>query len=272
MKRFVHPPTRHSGENGNLLAVLKQIPAFAGKTNRVGLKQIPAFAGMTIIVLVLSACSGSNSLLEKPAPQPVNEQSLIRPPWEAMVKAGPGAEKELDLETLNGPNPHPLLMGGQVPTPADGAQTAQAAPAPDANPSVAAPPELAAKAAAPNANATPIKAVAVLGVSGASPQGDKELTAAMRKILKQSGWPVLDRPRKDALNIQGTVALEAAQGANQTVRLDWVVTAPRGKVLGHVSQANQVPAHSLDASWGAAAGYATQAAADGIFKLIGQYR
>jgi len=107
---------------------------------------------------------------------------------------------------------------------------------------------------------------------GASARGDRELTAAMRKVLKQSGWPVLDKPRKDALNIQGTVVLDAVQGADQTVRLDWVVTAPKGKVLGHVSQANQVPAHSLDASWGAAAGYATQAAADGIFKLIGQYR
>jgi hypothetical protein len=211
-------------------------------------------------------------MLEKPAPQAVNEQSLIHPPWEAMVKAGPGAEKDLDLETLNGPNPHPLLMGGQVPAPADGALVAQAAPAPDANPPVAAPPVDAPKATTPAPNATAIKAVAVLAVSGASPQGDKELTAAMRKVLKQSGWPVLDKPRKDALNIQGTVVLDGAQGANQTVRLDWVVTAPKGKVLGHVSQANQVPAHSLDASWGEAANYATQAAAEGIFKLIGQYR
>jgi len=237
----------------------------------------PAFAGVTkllamSVIVFLSACSSSNSLLEKPAPQPVSEQSLIRPPWEAMVKAGPGADKELDLETLNGPNPHPLLTGGQVAAPADSSQAAQAAPPPDANPPVSAPPVDAPKATMPAPNATAIKAVAVLAVSGASAQGDRELTAAMRKVLKQSGWPVLDKPRKDALNIQGTVALEAAQGANQTVRLDWVVTAPKGKVLGHVSQANQVPAHSLDASWGAAAGYATQAAADGIFKLIGQYR
>ena len=230
----------------------------------------PAFAGVTMALaaaLSLSACSGSTSMLEKPAPQAVNEQSLVRPPWEAMVKAGPGAEKDLDLETLNGPNPHPLLMGAQVPAPADGAQVAQAAPPP-----VAAPPVDAPKATTLAPNATAIKAVAVLAVSGTSPQGDKELTAAMRKVLKQSGWPVLEKPRKDALNIQGTVVLDVAQGANQTVRLDWVVTAPKGKVLGHVSQTNQVPAHSLDASWGEAAGYATQAAADGIFKLIGQYR
>jgi hypothetical protein len=225
-----------------------------------------------LLCALLSACSPSTSLLEKAAPQPVNEQSLIRPPWEAMVKAGPGAEKELDLETLNGPNPHPLLIGGQVAAPANGARTTQDAPPPDAKPSVATPPADTPKAATPAPSATAITAVAVLAVSGASPQGDKELTAAMRKVLKQSGWPVLDKPRKDALNIQGTVALEAAQGGNQTVRLDWVVAAPKGKVLGHVSQANQVPAHSLDASWGAAAGYATQAAAEGIFKLIGQYR
>jgi hypothetical protein len=215
------------------------------------------------VLALLSACAPKTTLLEKPEPEAVTDQSLIHPPWEAMVKAGPGAEKDLDLETLNGPNPHPLLMGGQVPAPADGARVAQAAPAP--------PPE-APKAAAPAADATAIKAVALLPVIGASPQGNRELTAAMRKVLKQAGWPVLDKPRKDALTIQGRVALDPAAGPQQTVKLDWDVVSPKGKDLGHVSQANQVPAHSLDASWGQSADYATQAAAEGIFKLIGQYR
>ena len=239
----------------------------------MGRQSILVRAGLLAALALLSSCAPKTTLLEKPGPEVVSDQSLIHPPWEAMVKAGPGAEKDIDLETLNGPNPHPLLMGGQMPAPADAAQTAQATPPGDAAAATPAAKAPATKAAtAPDPNATAIKAVAVLPVTGASPQGNKELTAAMRKVLTQAGWPVLDKPRKDALNVQGHVSLAAPDSANQTVKLDWVVTAPKGKDMGHVSQANEVPAHSLDGSWGEAADYASQGAADGIFKLIGQYR
>jgi hypothetical protein len=225
------------------------------------------------LLLGLGACSPKTTLLEKPGPEAVTDQSLIHPPWEAMVQAGPGAEKDLDLETLNGPGAHPLLTGGQPQTPAATVADAQQAPA--APPAVAATPSPAPEKAAPanpDPNATAIKAVALLPVVGASPQGNRELTQAMRQVLKQAGWPVLDRPRKDALSIQGRVLLSAAVGPQQTVKLDWAVASPKGKDLGHVSQSNQVPAHSLDGAWGQAADYATQGAADGLFKLIAQFR
>jgi hypothetical protein len=42
--------------------------------------------------------------------------------------------------------------------------------------------------------------------------------------------------------------------------------------LGDIKQNNPVPAGSLDKGWGDNAGFATQAAAEGIFKLIEKYR
>ncbi len=200
-----------------------------------------------VFFTVLAGCTSGSSLLEKPGPLPVNSQSLIHPPWEALVKAGPDAEKDIDLETLNGPQ-------AAAPVPVDTPATPEQA------------------TALPQPGGTAIKSVAVLAVSGASPEGDKELTKAMRQVLAKAGWPVIATARKDALTIEGKVSLEPASGANQMVHINWLVRAPSGKDLGDVAQHNAVAAHSLDGTWGPAAGYAAEAAADGIFKLIGQYR
>ena len=198
---------------------------------------------------VLTGCTSGSSLLEKSGPLPVAPQSLIHPPWEALVKAGPDAEKDIDLETLNG------------------SQAATAIPAETAPSAVSEKP-----AAVSKPGGTAIKAVAVLAVSGASLEGDKALTMAMRQVLAKAGWPVISTTRKDALTIEGKVSLEASSGASQMVHINWLVRSPSGKDLGDVAQHNPVAAHSLDGSWGPAATYAAEAAADGIFKLIGQYR
>jgi hypothetical protein len=203
-----------------------------------------------IFLIFLSACTGTTSQLEKAAPLPVNEQSLVKPPWEALVKAPPGAQNDLDLETLNGPQ--------------------ASTPLPEIAPQVApAPPVISSP---PKKGGTAIRAVAVLNVTGVSAKANAELTAAMRKVLKEAGWPVLEKPRNDALTIKGTVTLDVAQGNAQVVHIHWLVAEPKGKILGDVAQNNQVPAHSLDGTWGNTAGFAAQAAADGIFKLIARYR
>ena len=94
----------------------------------------------------------------------------------------------------------------------------------------------------------------------------------MRKVLKNAGWPVLSAARADALSIQGRVVIDAAKNEQQVVHLVWVVSTPKGKILGDIKQSNPVPAGSLDGGWGENAGYATQAAATGIFKLIEKFR
>ncbi len=117
-----------------------------------------------------------------------------------------------------------------------------------------------------------IKAVAVPAVEGARGEGNAELTAAMRKALKEAGWPVLNAPRKDALTVRGRVEIGKAQGPNQSVKIVWDVLTPEGKRLGDLKQDNAVAAGSLDQSWGDNAQYAADAAAEGIFKLIQKYR
>ncbi len=201
--------------------------------------------------LFLLGCSGPELPLSKSQPSDVSADSLLQPPWEALVKAGPEAEKDIDLETLNGPQKTAEPPPDFVPEP----QEVAAAPEP--------------KKSLPKPGDTEIKAVAVLPVSGL---GGAELTAAMRKILKDAGWPVLSAARADALSIQGRVVVDAAKNDQQLVHLVWVVSTPKGKVLGDIKQNNPVPAGSLDSGWGENAGYASQAAAEGIFKLIEKFR
>lgn len=203
------------------------------------------------MMLVLVACSGPTLPFEKDLPA---ESTIVNPPWEALVQAGPGAENDLDLETLNGPTaavqPPPLIAETEA-----AAQEAGEQPAPKK----------------PDKKAVAIKSVAVPSVQGAAGQGNAELTQAMRQVLRDAGWPVVNTPSASALTIRGKVKTVRA-GAVETVELAWVVSTPDGKTLGDISQANDVPAGSLDKGWGENARFATEAAATGIFKLIQNYR
>ncbi|MEO9169349.1 MAG: hypothetical protein ABI230_13195, partial [Aestuariivirga sp.] len=168
--------------------------------------------------------------------------------WQTMVRAGPDAGKDIDLETLNGTTDAAPAVTDQMTPP---------------------PPPVPPKPVDPNA--TVIKAVAIAGVTGASAQGNGELTAAMSKVLKGAGWPVA-AVGKNTLVITAQVKLDAPTGPTQTVHITWTVTSPKGRILGTVAQNNPLPAHSLDGDWGTNADAAAQAAGEGIFKLIAQYR
>lgn len=205
-----------------------------------------------LLVLAFLAGCASNLPLAKEAPLPAQQDSLIRPPWEAYVKAGPGAENDVDLETLNGPQ--------VAASPPVEAVAAEVQPAPIKDTALSKP------------GSEQIKAVAVLPVIGGNSKGNQQLTAAMRKVLADAGWEVLSKPRKDALSIQGRVATDPPLAGRQMVHLQWLVSTPAGKNLGDVKQDNAVPDGSLNAGWGENAGYAAQGAAEGIFKLIEKFR
>jgi hypothetical protein len=211
---------------------------------------------LPLLAFLLVACSGPRLPFEKDLPA---QDAMISPPWEALVKAGPGAEKELDLETLNGP----------------GGQFAGAATPP---PPVSAPqPEVAMneqppKTDEPQKPGIAIKSVAVPVVQGATGSGNADLTEAMRQVLREAGWPVVNAPAPDALTIRGKVKASPANGATQNVKLEWIISTPDGKRLGDIAQTNDVQTGSLDKGWGENARFATEAAAEGIFKLIQGYR
>jgi hypothetical protein len=201
------------------------------------------------LLVLLSACGGLSQPFRKDEPL-ASKNTIIAPPWEALVAAGPGAANDIDLETLNGPGAAP----------------------PDVV--VAETPAMPIAPVAPNAKPTgnEITAVAVVSVQGASGKGNDELTKAMRQTMTKAGWMVLNAPSKNALTILGRVAVAPATGATQKVSLKWDVQTPDGKNLGEVKQANDVPAGSLDKGWGENAGFATEAAATGIYELINKYR
>ena len=195
-----------------------------------------------LFLLGLSACGSVYQPFGKLEP-PETTPQIIAPPWEAMVAAGPGASKEIDLETLNGPDKQKAVaeIPGDDPADAKGGRLV-------------------------------IKAVAVIPVKGAKGKGNDELTRAMRRTLTAAGWTVLNAPAKNALTISGRVEMAEVSGNMQKVGLSWAVQAPDGGKLGDVNQANNVPAGSLDAGWGEIAGFAVEAAATGIFELINKFR
>ncbi len=173
------------------------------------------------------------------------------------MRAGQGAEKDVDYETLDGPS---LATAQPQDVRLDPIEVAELPPSETTRP--------AEKPTAKGAEV--IKAVAVLPVKGGT--GGAELTEAMRAAFDDAGWPVVESKRKDAISVQGTVAVSKPIGGSQTVKLVWLVLSPKGKTLGDVKQENVIPAGSLDSGWGDNAIAATQAAAEGISKLIEKYR
>ncbi|HFC05466.1 MAG TPA: hypothetical protein ENJ55_07140 [Rhizobiales bacterium] len=86
--------------------------------------------------------------------------------------------------------------------------------------------------------------------------------------MRSVGWPVLKKPRADALTVTGRVKLYPANGNKQKVAIAWTVKTPDGKTLGVIRQANNVPTGSLNKGWGQAATFISQGAAQGIFNLV----
>jgi hypothetical protein len=199
----------------------------------------PAAIVLLLLAGLLAACAD--------APQPFSKASVAParpPPVDHLVQAGPGAEQEIDYETLHGPGRSEAVDAAPAEEPATAVADVEGA----------------------------IQGVAITGVTGAGEAGNGELAGALARVLTDAGWPVQDGTRDNTLMINGDVALGEPNGEAQTVTLRWTVKAPDGQVLGAVEQSNDVPAGSLDDSWGEAADHAAMAAAQGIFDLVDKLR
>lgn len=105
-------------------------------------------------------------------------------------------------------------------------------------------------------------------VSGAPGDGQKSLTAALKKRLFAGGVKLASAPARNVYTVKGSVTLADGDGGKQSIRIDWQVLDPSGRRLGTVSQQNMIPKGSLNGPWGAIADAAAGAAADGIIKLL----
>lgn len=113
----------------------------------------------------------------------------------------------------------------------------------------------------------PVTAVVPL-VTGAPGDGSTTLTTAIQRELSKSGLKLATTPDSQAYKVVGKVAMGASKDGKQPIQIDWNVIDPSGKKLGTVSQKNEIPAGSLDGSWGQTADAAAAAAAQGIIKLL----
>jgi hypothetical protein len=194
----------------------------------------------------------------------------LPPPIETYARAGPDADKDIDYETLNGPMAPPSAA-----TATSLATESATAPATADNPDesrMAVAIRKPASVPVDTSGRKQISAVVVLPVKGAPGSGNDDLTRAMRQTLEEAGWPVLVKPRDDALTISGRVKLGPQQAKSQDVALAWTVMTPDGRRLGIVRQKNVVTPGSLKDGWGDSAFLAAQAAATGIYDLIKKYR
>ena len=105
-------------------------------------------------------------------------------------------------------------------------------------------------------------------VIGAPGDGGKSLTDALRQRLASRGIPVAPRAGSGLYQVRGVVRMGQPEGGQQSIQIDWGVLDPTGKRLGTVSQKNRIPAGSLDGAWGKTAGFAADAATNGIIDLL----
>ncbi|MFO1090549.1 MAG: hypothetical protein U1E46_13330 [Hyphomicrobiales bacterium] len=200
----------------------------------------------------------------------------IPPPPDAYVKAGPGAEKDIDYAMMNnvplGPYGEAVKQGRAASDSVN--QVASTTPPQEPPADAVPPPEKTASAmeATPGANTTHIRAARVSGVTGSPGKGNAELANAMRRTLADAGWPVVDKAAPDAIDISGEVSLGPMGSETQRVLLNWTVKMPDGTVIGTLKQGNEIKPGSLDAGWGDTAYLATQAASEGIFDLVNKLR
>ena len=117
--------------------------------------------------------------------------------------------------------------------------------------------------------AKPVLMAAVPSVKGAPGDGNKTLSAALRKQLAARGVQLASTAStQGAYKVVGTVKMGKPASGNQSILIEWQVVDPSGKKLGTVSQKNSIPQGSLDGAWGDTANKAASAASKGIVELL----
>lgn len=104
-------------------------------------------------------------------------------------------------------------------------------------------------------------------VEGAPGDGNTSLRRAVRASLGLAKVPLSDR-KDGAAVLTAKVEVGAARNGTQPIRIIWRLDDADGARIGEAAQENGVPQGSLDGPWGEIAGYAADAAVEGILELI----
>ncbi|MFD2264797.1 hypothetical protein ACFSM5_17965 [Lacibacterium aquatile] len=117
--------------------------------------------------------------------------------------------------------------------------------------------------------AVPLDSGVLIGdVTGAPGDGNTALKRALEYTLKQRGVLIADKAGPTTLTIRGKIEIGKPVGLLQAIRLNWGLFQPDGSEIGTITQENDIPANSLDRTWGETALFAAEGAVDGLKPLI----
>lgn len=108
--------------------------------------------------------------------------------------------------------------------------------------------------------------IAVLAAQGAPGDGNEALAEALAKALR-GRVPLDDAPNTQGYMVTARVAVQR-KDKQDAVALVWLILDPKGREAARLTQANAVPAGSLDRTWGAVATQAAAAAAEALIPVL----
>jgi hypothetical protein len=107
-------------------------------------------------------------------------------------------------------------------------------------------------------------------IKGAPGDGNSSLAIGLRTALPQRGISVKETSADAGWRIECAVNVTSKSKTEDTVTLKWRVLDKSGVEKGSMTQENAVPRGRLDKEWGEIAGFATEAASEGIQSIIQQ--
>jgi hypothetical protein len=110
----------------------------------------------------------------------------------------------------------------------------------------------------------------VEAIKGAPGDGNEALVRALQGVLPLKGVRVEAKKEKAAWRIEGRVKVVRKSPTEDAVTLTWRVLDAKGKEAGTIAQDNTVPSGRLQKPWAEIAGFAAEAAAEGIAQLLQQ--
>jgi hypothetical protein len=120
-------------------------------------------------------------------------------------------------------------------------------------------------------SATPERAIVWIGaIRGAPGDGNLALARVLAAVLPLKGVRVEAAKAKAQWRIEGQVKIANTSATQDVVTLTWRVFDAKGIEAGKIQQENAVPRGRLNKSWAEIAGFAAEAAAEGIAQLIQQ--
>ncbi|MDN3567397.1 hypothetical protein ACFQY5_29010 [Paeniroseomonas aquatica] len=129
--------------------------------------------------------------------------------------------------------------------------------------------EAARKSTDPQALAAGPPRIRLVGVKGATGDGNTALTARMREFLGNEGFVVQEVADGAAYALEADVTLAAGTSPRQQrVEIQWIVSRRDGEELGRVIQINEVPTGRLSRLWGDIAYAAAEEASAGVRTVV----